>query len=207
MISSIQRETFHNNFVLEWLSLSNNKLNEIHLHIFYNQRKLSCLDLSENIITKIEGTFFYCKGENDTLLLTSKKKKKFEYIASDFPNQSELNTSKINDETFVAPENLKYLDLSSNNVRNISLTVFHGIFLQTESIRPEGICFSKVNGLNSSNNSYFGEYHLANLTSIILRKLELSELRESKLSILFSSFRRVSIVICSFLGNSPASEF
>jgi len=26
-------------------------------------------------------------------------------------------------------------------------------------------------------------------------------------SILFSSFRRVSIVICSFLGNSPASEF
>ena len=25
--------------------------------------------------------------------------------------------------------------------------------------------------------------------------------------LLFSSFRRVSIVICSFLGNSPASEF
>jgi hypothetical protein len=121
MISSIQQETYHKNFVLELPSLSNNELNEIHLHIFYNQRKLSCLDLSRNIITKIEGTLFYCNREIDTLLLTSKRN--LECIASDSPNQSELNTSEIN------------------------------------------------------------EYHLANLTSIILRKLELSELRESKLSV------------------------
>jgi hypothetical protein len=208
MISSIQPETLHNNSVLEWLRLENNRLTETHLHIFQNQSKLSCLDLSGNVTSKVEGAMFYCNRKSDILLLTSNKI--FEYIASNFREECELNISEINDEAFVGLENLKYLDLSSNNVTNISLTVFHSMLPQTEIFRSEGTCVSKVDCLNSSNISFhFGEYHSCNLTPIILRKMELSELRENNFSIFCNSSVNVLYIsgaLINLTGNPHTYE-
>jgi Leucine-rich repeat (LRR) protein len=199
MISSIQPETLHENSELVWLSLANNRLNEIDPRIFQNQIKLSCLYLSGNIIMKIEGAMFYRNRKNGTLVLTSNN-------ASDFRNEIGRNISEINDEAFVGLQNLQYLDLSINNVKNISLTVFHSTLPQTEMIRSEGTCVC----LNSSNISFnVGEYHSCNLTSIILRKMELSGLREKSFSISDNCSVKVlnnSGTLINLTGNSHTYE-
>jgi Leucine-rich repeat (LRR) protein len=108
-IYSIKPEVLHDKRVLEWLSLANNRLNEINLRIFKNRSKLSCPDLSGNINTKIEEAMFYCTRKRNTLLVTSNKI--FEFIASDFCKEGEVNkTRKINYATFVGLENLKHFE-------------------------------------------------------------------------------------------------
>jgi Leucine-rich repeat (LRR) protein len=115
--------------------------------------------------------------------------KNIKFIASEFCKDSELNKiSKINDETFVGLEKLEYLDLSNNNVRNISLPVLHRFFLpQTEMNTSEVTCVSKVNYFNLSSNAIysfnFGECHSFNLTPVILCTVEISESRKNCLSV------------------------
>jgi Leucine-rich repeat (LRR) protein len=93
-----------------------------------------------------------CNRKLDTLLVTSYKK--FEFIASAFRKESELNKiSTIHDETFVRLERLKYLNLSNNSVRNISLAVFHSMLRQTEMYTSEVTSFSKLNVFSLSNNA------------------------------------------------------
>jgi hypothetical protein len=68
---------------------------------------------------------------------------------------------------------------------------------QTEMISSDETCVSKVDGLNSSNISFnFWDYLSHNLTSIILRKMELSELRENSLSI----FADISLNVLNISG-------
>jgi len=224
MISSIQPDTLHNNSVLEWLSLANNNLTEIHLNIFRNQKTLSYVDLSGNRIKKIEGTVFHRTRNLETFLLSSNdifennpsasfKENELFYIdvsrnrterldnltssrkclqslrSRNFDNleySTGNNTSGINAEAVFGLEALKYLDVSSNNVSNFSLSVVHNILPQNERVASEETCVSDIKVLNLSNNAKhsfsFGEYFPVNLTSIILCRLELSELRENSSS-------------------------
>jgi Leucine-rich repeat (LRR) protein len=194
MIFSIHPDTLHQNSVLEWLSLVNNRLTDIRLDIFWNQRTLSYVDLSGNNITKIEGEMFYRTRKLEIFLLSSNDT--FEYNASASYKENELF----------------YIDLSGNRIERLGSLTFSWNCLQSLRSRSfnnmeekcnlssagndtskinEETCVSKIKGLNLSNNTkdpfYFEKYCPLNLTSIILCKVELLELKENCLSIFYDN--------------------
>ena len=205
-LTEIHLDIFRNQKTLSYVDLSGNRIKKIEGTMFHSTKKLETFLLSSNDIFDNNASASYKESElfyidvlrNGTERLGSLKfsrncsqslrSRSFDNLQEERNLFStENNTSGINDEAFVGLETLKYLNVSSNNVSNISLSVFHNILPQNERVTAEGICVSEIKGLNLSNNAKhsfnFGEYFPFNLTSIILCEVELSVLKENGLSI------------------------
>ena len=181
-ITKIEGAMCHLTRKLETLLLASNNIFEYNASASYKQNELLHIDVSRNRIERLGNLTF---SSNCYQSLRSKNFNNLEGKCK--LSSTGNNTSEINDEAFVGLENLKYLDLSSNNVSKISLSVFHNVLPQNETVTSEGTCVSKIKSLNLSNNANdsfrFGLYYPFNLTSIIFCKVELSELKENCLSI------------------------
>jgi Leucine-rich repeat (LRR) protein len=175
-ITKIEGKMYHRTRNLQTFLLSSNDILENNTSASYKENELFYIDLSRNRTERL-GSLTFSRNCLQSLLSRScdnlEEKRNFSSTGN--------NTYGINDEAFVGLETLKYLDVSSNNVSNISLSVLHIILPQNERVTSEGTCVSEMKGLNLSNNvnhSFsFGEYFPFNLTSIILCKVELSELK------------------------------
>jgi Leucine-rich repeat (LRR) protein len=205
-LSEIHLEIFRKQRTLSYLDLSGNRITKIEGAMFHRTRNLEILLLSSNNIFEYsasasnkENELFYIDLSRNTIerlgsltfsrnCLQSLHSRNFSILEEKRNSSSNgNNTSEINVEAFVGLENLKYLDLSSNNVSKISLSVFHNILPQNEIVTSEDTCVSLIKGMNLSNNakhsSNLGKDYPFNLTSIILCNVEILELKENCLSI------------------------
>jgi len=205
-LTEIHLEIFRNQRKLSYLDLSGNRITEIEGAMFHRTRKLETMLLSSNNIFEYnasasyeENELFYIDLSRNTIerlgsltfsrnCLQSLRSRSFS-ILEEKRNISSTgnNISENNDKAFVGLENLKYLDLSSNNVSKISLSVFHNILPQNGIDTSEKTCVSKIKGMNLSNNanhsSNFEKDYPFKFTSIILCNVELLDLNENCLSI------------------------
>jgi len=201
-LTDIRLDIFWNQRTLSYVDLSGNSITKIEM--FYRTRKLEILLLSSNDIFEYnasasykENELFYIDLSGNTIerlgsltfswnCLQSLCSRSFNSLEKKRNLSSNGNdTSKINDDAFVGVENLKYLALPSDNISNIGLSVFHNTLPQNGIVTSEGTCVSKIKGLNLSNNAKdsfnFEKYYSFNLTSIMLCKVKLLELKENGL--------------------------
>lgn len=105
-ISSLSSDNFLHNNKLTHLDLDNNKIRELPSNLFSNFENLICLNLSSNLLSNLDRDIFSVNSSIQTL---------------------DLSNNKLHSIFNLTLFNLDYLDLSRNNITNMSLIEFQHI--------------------------------------------------------------------------------